>query len=158
MAEVYAPQPGVNGKIYRNMNPTPVSSPVVLAPVYTRIVANVGDVEIQKSFTSVDVTKRLGGGVNQYEPGNLELGFTLNMLHGPGNDPDVAAFINAFWTKTHVELVLLDQEIVAGAQGVGGPFKIFTDPDKQPIDGMMEHGFEFKPCFHPLVRAGRIVF
>jgi hypothetical protein len=159
MPLVNAPQPGVNGVIYRNMNPTPVSAVNALSPVWSRVVANVSDVEIGKSKTKVDVTKRLGGGVKQYEPGNLDISFTLTMLHGPGNDEDIVAFTTAFWAGSHVELLLIDQALIlGGAQGTAGPFKIFNDNEKQPIDGMQEHAYDFAPCFHPLVRAGFVSF
>lgn len=159
MPPVIAPQPGVNGKIYRNLNPTPVSAAAALAPVYTRIVANVRDVDPDCSFNEVDVTSRLGGGVEQIEPGLLKVSFSLTMLHGPGNDVDVDHFETCFWTKQHVELLLLDQDLNAGgARGVGGPFKILNDPMKQPLNGMMEHAFAFRPCWHSLLRVGRVVF
>lgn len=161
MAAVNAPQPGVNGKIYRNLSPTPVGALFQNAPVFTRVVANVRDVDIDSSMGEIDVTSRLGGGVEQIEPGILKVSFTLTMLHGPGNDDDMKHFANCFWTRTHVELLLLDQDINSGlqsSQGVGGPFKIISDPMKQPVNGMMEHAFAFRPCWHPLLRVGRVIF
>lgn len=139
MAAPTAPVLGFQGKFYYNAG-------TYASPTWT-LIDNVGDIEVTNAAEKVDIPVRRNGGFKAQVPGLTDYMLAWKMVYDPA-DTKQAALRTAYYAKTPIELLVLDQAVAtAGSYGVRSTMSVFKFARTEPLSGPMMVEVEAAPTY-----------